>query len=110
MSGHKMTKLLRIIKQALKDESVMGFGGLGAFEKAYTHLKKRKLIEGGYPVQVLYTKVDGKEYACCLFGDRPNDIWGIVQLTPKVDAYIGKVYKKRWVGHEVSPPEELICE
>lgn len=111
MSGHKMTKVMRVIKQALKDECVMGFNGLAAFSHITDHLRKKKVIDKRpWPMQVLYTQVDGKKYAAALYGDTPNDVWGVVELRPHRDAYIGDTFKLRWLGHEVSPPKELICE
>ncbi len=104
-----MSKVLKVIKQALKDENVMGFDGLHAFDHIKKHLKKKKLVgDGPHPVQVLRTKVDKKEYACALFGDQPDDVWGVVHLKPHKDAYIGDTFKLRWVGHVTGLTEEML--
>lgn len=111
MSGPKMSVPLRVIKKALADENVMGFDGLQAFEHIQKNLVRRKAIpKGDYPVQVLRTKLGKKHYAAAVFGDTPDDVWGVVELKPHKDAYIGDTFKLRWVGHEVSPPKELISE
>jgi hypothetical protein len=95
-----MTKVEQIVRKALDDENVMGFEGLSAFSKAADHLLKKKIIpKGPAPYQALYVKLDGREYACCLFGDVPDDVWAVIEMVPHHDAYIGDTYKTRFRGH-----------
>jgi len=92
-------KVEQIVHKALEGEEVMGFAGLTAFSKAQDYLRKKNLIpKGEYPVQVVKTKLDGSLYACCLFGDIPNDVWCVLELIPHFDAYIGDTFKTRVRG------------
>lgn len=102
-----MTKTLKIIKKALRESKVMGFEGLAAFAHIHKHLLTKKLVpKGPHPYQALQTKMAGKLYAVALFGDTPDDVWGVAELRPHVDAYIGNTFKLRWVGHEVALSKE----
>jgi hypothetical protein len=103
-----MSKMHEIITKALEDEKVMGFDGLTPFSKAKDYLYKKKLIgKEAYPVQVLKTKLNRKQYACCLFGDVPDDTWCVIELTPKQDAYIGETFKTRVAGVVVRYSQEI---